>query len=153
MGDDAAEFGELRRKYALRDRLMSVSMLEEPLRELPQVSDRFLCVNIQEIDAQNYAQIVFALRAAQYPASIPVTLASLNLIQSTVSSVTGSLTHFFDQFGSIAEQLESIRRLYEVKNIPNRIEDGMEPYPENSESLNSGISVEFRSAYCIAWII
>lgn len=87
---------------------------------------------------------MFALRAAQYPASIPVTLASLSLIQTTVSSVTMSMTHFFDQFGSIAEQLESIRRLYEIKNIPNKIESGTEAYPENSRALESGISVEFR---------
>lgn len=90
-------------------------------------------------------QIIFALRAAQYPASIPVTLASLTLIQSTVSSVTGSMTFFFDSFGSISEQLEAIRNLYEVKNIPNRIEDGEESFPENSRTMSSGITVEFRS--------
>lgn len=55
------------------------------------------------------------------------------------------MTFFFDSFGSISEQLEAIRNLYEVKNIPNRIEDGEESYPENSRTMSSGITVEFRS--------
>ena len=75
-----------------------------------------------------------------------MTLASFNLIQSTVSEVVTSMGHFVMESGSVSEQLESIRRLYEVKNIRNRIKDGTESYPENSETLKSGISVEFRSA-------
>ena len=89
-------------------------------------------------------QIVFTLRAVQYPASIPATLASLHLIQSTVGSFSISILQFFDQFGSVGEHLDSIRKLYEIKNIRLKVEDGTEPYPENEQNLRSGISVEFR---------
>ncbi|KAI5120220.1 hypothetical protein M0805_000035 [Coniferiporia weirii] len=125
VGDAGGDFNELRRKHQLRDRLTSVSLLSEPFREIP--------------------QIVFTLRAVQYPESIPITLASLNLIQSTVSSFSHTVFSFFDQFGSIAEQLDSIRKLYEIMNIRNRIVDGTEPYPENTQDARSGISVEFRN--------
>ncbi|KAL5535096.1 hypothetical protein ACEPAF_3189 [Sanghuangporus sanghuang] len=124
VGDDGGDFHELRRKYYLRDRLTSLSLLSDPLKEIP--------------------QIVFALRAVQYPASIPITLASLNLIQSTVSSFSHSLLQFFDQFGSVAVHLDSIRKLYEIKNIRLKVQDGRETYPENEQDLRSGISVEFR---------
>ncbi|EJD04434.1 P-loop containing nucleoside triphosphate hydrolase protein [Fomitiporia mediterranea MF3/22] len=124
VGDDGGEFYELRRKHFLRDRLTSLSLLSEPLKEMP--------------------QIVFALRAVQYPASIPVTLASLHLIQSTVSSFSHSLLSFFDEFGSVADHLDSIRKLYGIGNIRLKVVDGTEPYPENAQEINSGISVEFR---------
>ena len=90
-------------------------------------------------------KIIFTLRAVQYPSTIPVTLASLHLIQSTVSSFTHSLVTFFDQFGSVAENLDAIRKLYEVKNIPLRIVDGTLPFPENTQDIQSGIALEFRS--------
>jgi ABC-type multidrug transport system fused ATPase/permease subunit len=44
----------------------------------------------------------------------------------------------------MAEQLASVRRLYEIENISNKVVDGREPYPENHQMLNDGISVEFR---------
>lgn len=88
---------------------------------------------------------MFTLRAVQYPATIPISLASLNLIQNTVSSFSYTILQFFDQFGSVAEQLQAIRKLYEIKNIKNRVVDGTEPYPEDKQKLLSGISVEFRS--------
>jgi hypothetical protein len=44
----------------------------------------------------------------------------------------------------MAEQLASVRRLYEIENISNKVVDGREPFPENRQKLNDGISVEFR---------
>ena len=44
----------------------------------------------------------------------------------------------------MAEQLASVRRLYEIENISNKVVDGREPFPENQQVLNDGISVEFR---------
>ena len=51
---------------------------------------------------------------------------------------------FLEQTGSIAEQLTTVRKLYEVINIPNRIPDGDQPFPEDSQKIKFGISVEFR---------
>jgi hypothetical protein len=76
--------------------------------------------------------------------AIPLSLASLNLIQKTSASFSSGLLSFLDQTGSIAEQLESVRKLYEIENIPNRVVDGRESFPENQQTLNNGISVEFR---------
>lgn len=85
-----------------------------------------------------------ALRAAQYPASIPVNLVSLSLIQSAMTSVADSIGEFFKKLDNIFGQVKTIRSLYEIKNIPNIIEDGTEPYPENSQTLSAGIAIEFR---------
>ncbi|EGO19480.1 hypothetical protein SERLADRAFT_453452 [Serpula lacrymans var. lacrymans S7.9] len=125
VGDDAGDFHEMRRLYAVRDRLTFASILKEPLRELP--------------------QIVFTLRAVQYPASIPLSLASLTLINQASSSFSSSLFQFFGESFSLAEQYSSVRKLYEIAHIPNRILDGKEPFPENSRTLDSGILIEFRN--------
>ncbi|KAH9931269.1 P-loop containing nucleoside triphosphate hydrolase protein [Fomitopsis serialis] len=101
------------------------SLLKEPWKELP--------------------QIVFTLRAVQYPASIPVSLASLNLIQHTASSFGWTVYRFFDQFGSIADQLATVRKMYDIVNIPNRVPDGTVPFPEDAQKAKSGITVEFRN--------
>lgn len=89
---------------------------------------------------------MFSLRAVQHPASIPVTLASLNLIQQTTANFGWTVYRFIDQFGSIAEQLATVRKLYDIVNIPNRIPDGTVPFPEDVQKVKAGISVEFRYA-------
>lgn len=80
----------------------------------------------------------------QHPASIPVSLASLSLIQENTSNLTWTIGHFFEQTGSIADQLATVRKLYEVTNIPNRIPDGDQPFPDNAQKVKTGISVEFK---------
>ncbi|THH11373.1 hypothetical protein EW145_g713 [Phellinidium pouzarii] len=94
VGDYGGDFPELHRRHQLRDRLSSISLLSEPLREIP--------------------QIAFTLRAVQYPESIPITLASLHLIQSTVSSFSHSIFAFFDH-GSEG---------YALRNVSFKIEHG-----------------------------
>lgn len=94
-------------------------------------------------------QIAFTLRAVQYPASIPLSLASLHLIRENAQSFSSSLFHFLDETGNMADQLSNVRKLYEIENIPNRVVDGHEPYPENHQTLKYGISIEFRFVHCI----
>ena len=50
----------------------------------------------------------------------------------------------FGESFSLAEQLSAVRKLYEIENVQNKVADGKEPFPENRQSLRSGISVEFR---------
>jgi len=121
--EDAGGFYEALSAYKTHDRLSFLSLLHEPLRELP--------------------QIVFTLRAVQYPSAIPLSLASLNLIQQTSAAFSFTIFKFFDQTGSIAEQLASVRKVYEITNIPNKIPDGRAPFPESQRTLNMGICVEF----------
>ncbi|KAG6919464.1 hypothetical protein DXG01_005723 [Tephrocybe rancida] len=126
LGDRAGNFLELMRLHQI-ERLSPFSFLQDPLKELP--------------------QIVFTLRAVQYPASIPVSLASLNLITQTAAGFTNTLVSLYDQTGSLAQKIADVRRLYEMANIPNRIVDGTEPFPEVTQSLEMGISVEFRNVF------
>jgi hypothetical protein len=89
-------------------------------------------------------QIVFTLRAVRYPATIPLSLAAMHLIRENAHSFAQSVFTFLDETRDVAEQLASVRKLYEIENIPNKVVDGHVPYPENHQTLNSGISVEFR---------
>ncbi|KAG1825441.1 P-loop containing nucleoside triphosphate hydrolase protein [Suillus subaureus] len=125
VGDDAGEFPELRRAHTIKDRLSIASILREPMRELP--------------------QIVFTLRAVQKPMTIPLSLASLTLINQTSNSFSGTLFSLFGESFSLAEQFANVRKLYEIENVQNKVVDGAEPFPENQQALKSGISVEFRN--------
>ncbi|OBZ79057.1 hypothetical protein A0H81_00110 [Grifola frondosa] len=125
VGDDAGDFWELRRAQESRTGLRFWSLWQDPLRELP--------------------QIVFTLRAVQYPSSMPVSLASLNLIQQTTMHFTFAVYRLFSQTVSIADQLATVRKLYEVAKIPNRIVDGAMPFPEDAQKLICGVALEFRN--------
>ncbi|RDB28996.1 Lipid A export ATP-binding/permease protein MsbA [Hypsizygus marmoreus] len=125
IGDKARDFFDAIRIHRTQGNISLASFLQDPFRELP--------------------QIVFTLRAVQYPASIPVSLASLNLITQTTAGFTGTLFAFFDETGSIADKLADVKRLYEVQNIPNRVLDGKDPFPEDQQALEMGISIEFRN--------
>ncbi|THH16785.1 hypothetical protein EW146_g3903 [Bondarzewia mesenterica] len=124
LGDRAGDFWTLFTDYSSRHQFNLGSLIREPVKALP--------------------QIVFTLRAIQYPTSIPVSLASLNLIQQTSSSFSFTISSFLNQVGSISERLASLRQLYEVANIPNRVQDGRVPFPENPQTVHAGVSLEFR---------
>lgn len=89
-------------------------------------------------------QIVFTLRAVRHPASIPLSLAALHLIRENAHSFAQTVFTLLDETRDMAEQLASVRKLYEIENIPNKVADGHVPYPENHQTLSSGISIEFR---------
>jgi ABC-type multidrug transport system fused ATPase/permease subunit len=87
---------------------------------------------------------VFTLRAVQYPSDIPLSLASLNLITQTTSKFSRTLFDLFEQTGSVADNLASIRKLYETYSIPNIVADGVTPFPEDQQKLRLGVALEFR---------
>lgn len=89
-------------------------------------------------------QIVFTLRAVQYPSTIPLSLASLHLIRENASSFSSSIFGLLDETANVAEQLASVRKLYEIDSIKNKVPDGKEPFPENRQTLLNGISIEFK---------
>lgn len=59
-------------------------------------------------------------------------------------SATSSTIKFFDECRTFLGKVKDIRSFYEIMKFPNRIEDGREPYPENSRTVGSGIAIEFR---------
>ena len=89
-------------------------------------------------------QIVFTLQVVKKPASIPVSLASLHLLQQSINTFAMRMHNISSNVGSIATRLSSLRRLHEAENIPNKVVDGTTPFPENAQSISDGISLEFR---------
>ncbi|KAF8151968.1 P-loop containing nucleoside triphosphate hydrolase protein [Mycena galopus ATCC 62051] len=125
LGGRAMDFFEAFQTHNIKDRLSLTAFLSDPLRELP--------------------QIVFTLRAVQYPSDIPLSLASLNLITQTTAKFSRTLFDLFEQTGSVADNLANIRRLYETYSIPNVVADGTIPFPEDQQNLALGVALEFRN--------
>ncbi|KAH0838718.1 hypothetical protein J3R83DRAFT_7048 [Lanmaoa asiatica] len=144
VGDNAGDFTEIRNAYAAQDRLTLMSILREPMRELPQVRASVFVSQWRLADRGR--KIVFTLRAVQYPASIPISIASLTLINHAANTFSSSLFTLFGESFSLAEQFASVRKLYEISNVRNRIVDGKVSFPENQQALRHGISIEFRQA-------
>ena len=114
-----------------------------------------------------YHKIVSILHAVRQPLSIPLSLASLNIVTRTTTSFTHTLFTLKNDTDSIAETLAAVRQLYEIAKIPNRVKvvhhpEGQSvknssetsnqdpddpllgiPFPEDQQSLELGISVEF----------
>jgi ABC-type multidrug transport system fused ATPase/permease subunit len=122
-----ADFFELLRHKSSQTAPSLSSLVSVSLRELPEV--------------------IYLLRAAEHPASIPVSIASMRLVQETTSSFMSAFMGFLNESGSIAERFHKVRQLYEIENIPNNVVDGNTSFPEDRQSLQSGISVEFRSVF------
>ncbi|KAI0267129.1 HlyB/MsbA family ABC transporter [Gloeopeniophorella convolvens] len=109
------------------------------------VSDgAFRPIRLLKLPLNELPQIVFTLRAVQQPSSIPVSLASLHLMQRTSSTFLSSVRALLNQTGNVSEELSTLRKLYEAGNIENQIPDGSVPFPENEQSIRDGISLEFR---------
>ncbi|VDC06145.1 unnamed protein product [Peniophora sp. CBMAI 1063] len=86
---------------------------------------------------------VFMLRAIRTPLSIPVSMASLNVVEQSTSSFLQRFVHMRYQLYQLSNSMRSLRVLYEIEVVDNTVTDGKLPYPENTQSLRSGISVEF----------
>jgi len=91
-----------------------------------------------------FFQIIFTLQVVQKPSSIPVSLASLHLLQQSSSTFVARIHDILRDMESISSRLSDLRKLYEAENIPNKIVDGTIPCPENAQSIDDGISLEFR---------
>ncbi|KAG2034310.1 P-loop containing nucleoside triphosphate hydrolase protein [Suillus americanus] len=121
VGHDANEFTESRRVHSSKGRLSIASILCETMGELP--------------------QIVFIMHIIQKPTTILFSLMSLMTIQP--SFIFTYLLPF--ERSSLMAAFASVRNLYEIENVQNKVVDGIEPFPDNQQSLRSGISVVFRN--------
>ena len=124
LGENAGTFQELYHYHNRRERLGFWALVQQPFNEMP--------------------QIVFALRAVQRPASIPVSLASLNLITHATSSFSWKVYKVFQQTGMIADSVSAVRELYQILEVPNKVPDGTKPFPEYVQTIRHGVSLEFR---------
>ncbi|TFK83989.1 P-loop containing nucleoside triphosphate hydrolase protein [Polyporus arcularius HHB13444] len=90
-------------------------------------------------------QIAFTISAFRRPASMPESLAALGLVQSAASTFAWSVYQLVSRTQGIDEQLQSVRNVYELEDIPNLVPDGTVSFPEKGESIETGIALEFRN--------
>jgi hypothetical protein len=77
--------------------------------------------------------------------TIPVSLVSLVLIHQISNSVSSlPLSKWLFDGTILTARLADIRSIYAIENLKNKVVDGSKSFPENQQSLRSGISIEFR---------
>ena len=90
-------------------------------------------------------QIAFTISAFRRPGKMPESLAALGLVQSAASTFAWSVYEMVSRTQNIEEQLEAVRGVYELAEIPNLVPDGTLSFPEKGKSIEAGIALEFRS--------
>jgi ABC-type multidrug transport system fused ATPase/permease subunit len=125
LGHDAVDFLQLIQLRSFKDYLSISSIFQETMHMLP--------------------QIIFTFRVLKSPMTTPISLASLMLIKHAFHSFNHADLSLSDMISVLATNLCDIRNLYETECMQNKVVDGTEPFPENQQSLRSGISVEFRN--------
>ncbi|KAF8605012.1 P-loop containing nucleoside triphosphate hydrolase protein [Ceratobasidium sp. AG-I] len=128
VGDDAQDFWEARRYEKTKHKGNPVSLAMPLLRDLP--------------------QIIFALRAIHTPATIPLSLAQLDLVQRNVGTFTNQLENLSHMIEGISYSFQTIQNLYSIIDIPNQIPDAeldAKPLTISAEEKVQGLSIEFRN--------
>ena len=90
------------------------------------------------------AQVSFLLASAARPETIATRFATVRLIQTTLQGFVYELWMMTYQAKSISDQLHKVRQIYETQETKNKVVDGAISFPEERQSLRSGITVEFR---------
>jgi hypothetical protein len=93
-------------------------------------------------------QIFFALRAVQHPSTIPISLASLRLMEEASDLFMTHVTTLLSETGDFSEELLDLRKHFDAGSITNKIVDGTTPFPEDQQSIRDGISLEFKYFAC-----
>ena len=104
---------------------------------------------------------MFTLRASRYPLSIPVSLASLSLVQGAATDFAYTAYGIIRRTRSISDQLETVRKIYEVADVPNTVVDGTVEYRRDGARKGCpGITLEFKYVSltltftgCSLWLI
>ncbi|KAI0638773.1 P-loop containing nucleoside triphosphate hydrolase protein [Trametes polyzona] len=125
VGDSDSEFEEWRTFGYIKDRFSFGALFRGALNELP--------------------QMIFTLRAIQYPANMPVSLASLEMVRKSTDDFAYSMYELVSATRDFAKKLGEVRKLYEIASMPNQIPDGTIPFPEDAAQIRSGIALEFRN--------
>lgn len=94
---------------------------------------------------QALGQVYTCLKVVNSPSAAPLSLATLQLVNSAMASLTQTAYVLGNNIDHISEQVERIRVFYATLDLQNKIPDGSEPFPENQQDIAMGISVEFRN--------
>lgn len=90
-------------------------------------------------------QVYTCLKVVHSPASAPFSIATLQLINETMTNLNANLTQVGRQIDQVADRIDKVRSFYELLACPNKIQDGTVPFPENQIDISLGISIEFRN--------
>ncbi|KAJ2920908.1 hypothetical protein H1R20_g16186, partial [Candolleomyces eurysporus] len=91
------------------------------------------------------AQIYICYRVIHSPASVPFSLATLQLVNTVLSSLNRGLSELDQHIDRLSERFKSLRDFYELFDIRNKIEDGTISFPGNTVDLSRGVSIEFKN--------
>lgn len=83
-------------------------------------------------------------QVAHHTTGTPASLVPLTLIQSATYRFAFTAYQIVQRTKSVGSQLESVKKFYELVNIPNVIRDGITPFPEDTAQVRSGIELEFQ---------
>ncbi|CAE6454074.1 unnamed protein product [Rhizoctonia solani] len=128
VGDSAQEFWEARRYHQTKNAGNPIALAMPLFRDLP--------------------QIIFALRAIHTPASIPLSLAQLDLVQRNVTAFSQQLENFSHIVEGISYSFQTIESLYSIIDIPNHIPDAPPdalPLALVQDQKVKGLGIEFRN--------
>lgn len=67
------------------------------------------------------------------------------MIRETIDTVTGTFYYLQNQIDSFSLVLSNFKQLYELPNIPKAVIDGKMPFPESTQDLRHGLSIEFKN--------
>jgi ABC-type multidrug transport system fused ATPase/permease subunit len=90
-------------------------------------------------------QVYTCLKIVNSPATAPISLATLQLVNSAMTSLTQKTRTLGSNIDGLSGQVGNIRDFYTRLDLQNRIPDGSVPFPENAQDISLGISVEFRN--------
>ncbi|RXW18382.1 hypothetical protein EST38_g7471 [Candolleomyces aberdarensis] len=91
------------------------------------------------------AQIYICYRVIHSPASVPFSLATLQLVNTTLSSLNRGLFELGQRINHLSERFKKLGDFYELFDIRNKLEDGIISFPVNTVDLSRGVSVEFKN--------
>ena len=103
--------------------------------ELPEVNRTSPYIHISDC----LPQIAFILIVSRKQVNFPMALAAFTLIQSAAKNLRLNLNSIFQQTGDFASQLSSLRAIYAVSEIKNKVKDGTE-----SMNARDGLSLQFE---------
>ena len=90
-------------------------------------------------------QVYTCLKIVNSPSTAPVSLATLQLVNSAMTSLTQTTYMLGTNIDGLSDQVGNIRDFYKRLDLQNSIPDGTAPFPENEQDISLGISVEFRN--------
>ncbi|KAG9093134.1 hypothetical protein FS749_015007 [Ceratobasidium sp. UAMH 11750] len=93
-------------------------------------------------------QVFMALRAIDRPATVPLSLVQLDLVQQTVTLFVGRSLDVSHLVEVLTNNFRLIKNLYDLVDIPNEVHDvgkDAQPHTAADKKASSGFGVEFQN--------